>query len=115
MAHEHDTAPIAQAEGHTRGPWAAETKPGYEPPADWQGRVTAISEADGATLIVADDLHHGADARLMASAPDLLAALRECRDALESNIVNDLDAPILDNPAAPALKRASLAITKATP
>jgi hypothetical protein len=82
---------VTEAPKHTRGPWH------YEP--DGMGDFTIASERDQLAIAAvvngsfmamgghADE--HEANARLIAAAPDMLAALRECQSTLAMIIAPD--------------------------
>lgn len=59
--------------GHTKGPWSVTLKPGY---------VDVVSD-DDLVCEVTSSLSHE-DARLIAAAPMLLEALRECARLLDT-------------------------------
>ena len=69
---------------HTKGPWKLITYTGHEAPknGDWKG---AIEGPDGEKVYGGafsfDAIHKLANARLIASAPDLLEALERLRNA----------------------------------
>jgi len=64
-------------EKHTPGPWVAEPQVG-------KGAWVTGSDGQWAALSCGtDDANGAANARLIASAPDLLASLRQCVDAME--------------------------------
>jgi hypothetical protein len=75
---------------HTPGPWKASSNPG-RPPTNWFVEKPMQGEDRFHLHIVAEIPNHStqaeADARLLASAPDLLAALRELLAIGEGGVV----------------------------
>ena len=91
---------------HTPGPWQIETFDDVP-----HSRIHAKGEIGGAIADIYGNGDHGANARLIAAAPDLLAALREVDEAGRAKYASDFG-------AAEALQRvaktARAAISKAT-
>ena len=74
---------------HTPGPWYSRN--GSSP--HFQGQIA--SESTGATVAISYSDEDGANARLIAAAPDLLDACLRMRDRL-TELANDQDACWLD-------------------
>lgn len=74
---------------HTRGPWeiSKHGTPAYAP----QYGVYAEGRQTDHVIVTGD--HAEADARLIAAAPDLLAACRNLADAFELLLADDTDNP----------------------
>lgn len=102
--------------GHTEGPWLA-CRPGES---DWSDWYWEIEDPYGHTATVyGNDAEAGANARLIAAAPEMLAALCEARDAFaamdwegEENW-RHWDATRLDELIAGTLRVVNAALTKA--
>jgi len=93
---------------HTPGPWGVLDEPGHPP------LITAWNDADGSTDDIAEVFEETtqsfANARLIAAAPELLAALRGARDFILGFREDEAPAGLLDE-----VKSAIAKATRADP
>ena len=72
---------------HTPGPWSARRRRGQAFAAVSEWRVSQTSEGEDGLLSVARGVSNEATARLIAAAPDMLAALQQFVDAFDKELV----------------------------
>lgn len=96
---------------HTPGPWRVAEIDGE--PGAVEIRAGTFPHYLGTVALIYDHNAKQADARLIAAAPDLLAALRGCVEALEAAAEYDAEGGAIDSMPTPALDNARTAIEKA--